>query len=342
MCQQCHAGVTAAAHVHGPAATDCTSCHKAHTATHKGLLMLESRALCISCHQELGERIAGARHPHDPATGDCLQCHSPHASDHPGVLKAAPKDLCLTCHADVGRSAEGAKHPHSAVTDSRACLNCHAPHDSQHVHLLAAEPVETCLQCHARPIKIEGRTVAAVAELASGTMHRHGPIREGHCSGCHEVHGGAGPQLLTHEYPQGFYQKYSEGSYALCFSCHDKSLVSAEKTTSATNFRDGDRNLHHVHVTKGQGRSCRSCHAVHASASEELIADTVAFGQWKLPINFKSTPEGGSCAPGCHKVEDYDRTATAAPRLSAPKPAAPGGRGPAPAGPASKPLPPPR
>ena len=31
-----------------------------------------------------------------------------------------------------------------------------------------------------------------------------------------------------------------------------------------------------------------------------LIADSVAFGSWKLPLKFVKTESGGSCAPGCH------------------------------------------
>jgi hypothetical protein len=38
-----------------------------------------------------------------------------------------------------------------------------------------------------------------------------------------------------------------------------------------------------------------------------MVADSVKFGEWSLPVNYTRTPTGGSCAPGCHKPEPYDR-----------------------------------
>jgi hypothetical protein len=38
-----------------------------------------------------------------------------------------------------------------------------------------------------------------------------------------------------------------------------------------------------------------------------LIADSVPFGKWSLPLKFVKTETGGSCAPGCHKPQSYDR-----------------------------------
>ena len=57
-----------------------------------------------------------------------------------------------------------------------------------------------------------------------------------------------------------------------------------------------------------KGRTCRICHEPHASNGEKLISKEGAqFGEWKIPINFKITSTGGSCAPGCHREFKYDR-----------------------------------
>ena len=37
------------------------------------------------------------------------------------------------------------------------------------------------------------------------------------------------------------------------------------------------------------------------------MRDSVPYGNWTMPINFKRTETGGSCAPGCHKAFAYDR-----------------------------------
>jgi hypothetical protein len=94
----------------------------------------------------------------------------------------------------------------------------------------------------------------------------------------------------------------------LCFGCHERDLVRKQVTSSATKFRDGERNLHHLHVNDGQkGRSCKLCHAIHGGTNSVLVADSVPFGQWNLPLRFVKTETGGGCAPGCHKPQHYDR-----------------------------------
>ena len=60
--------------------------------------------------------------------------------------------------------------------------------------------------------------------------------------------------------------------------------------------------------TTGKGRTCRVCHEPHASDGEKLISkEGTQFGDWKIPMNFKITSTGGSCAPGCHRSFKYDR-----------------------------------
>ena len=82
------------------------------------------------------------------------------------------------------------------------------------------------------------------------------------------------------------------------------------ETTTVTDFRDGSRNLHFVHVNKTRkGRTCRACHETHASRRPNHIRESVPFGNWQLPVNYEKTDDGGSCAPGCHRPETYSRTA---------------------------------
>ena len=320
LCTTCHKETLNGSHMHKPAAEDCTACHSPHTAPHKKLLKMESRALCLSCHQEVGKTIATAAHGHKPAEGDCMQCHTPHASNEIKVLKSPPKDLCISCHQTVGETVAGATHPHTAATDSKSCLNCHSPHGSEHIKQLLKSPVDTCMECHKKAIVVDKtRTIAATTELTAAAFHKHGPIEKGECAGCHDVHGGKNEGLLVAPYERSFYQAYSDTAYALCFKCHDRSLVvggvsgpagagAAGSPAKQTGFRNGDRNLHAVHVNKtGQGRSCRACHTVHASRFETMIADKVSFGEWVLPINYGKTITGGSCAPGCHRPATYDR-----------------------------------
>lgn len=309
LCISCHTDEMKGKHAHEPAATNCTSCHQSHTSEHVRLLIKEPKELCLSCHDAVGKTIQDSAHPHKPTEGDCLQCHTPHSTDEIRGLKKAPKDLCVSCHEPVGLAITSAAHQHLAATDGKACLNCHTAHGSEHAMQLKADPVQACLECHKKAIVVDkDRTVGSVADIAVPTLHKHGPVEKGECAACHAVHGGELPDLLQEKYGQGFYQPYSEKAYALCFKCHDRALVESETPDKETGFRNGTQNLHAAHVSKGvQGRSCRACHAPHASRYEKMIADSVSFGQWKLPINFVKTETGGSCMSGCHEPKSYDR-----------------------------------
>jgi predicted CXXCH cytochrome family protein len=241
--------------------------------------------------------------------GDCMNCHDAHASDFAMQIKQSPEQLCTSCHAQVKKDALEASHRHTVVIKDKACLNCHTAHGGDLAKLLRNDEIKVCLKCHEKKIDAGGgKTIASVAEVLDPKKSKHGPIRNGDCAGCHNVHGSEISRLLRKPYPEAFYQGFSLDKYELCFSCHEKQLVLLEKTEGLTNFRNGAENLHFVHVNKtDKGRNCRACHETHASAQDLHVRDTTPFGKWQMPINFKKTETGGSCAPGCHKQYGYDR-----------------------------------
>ena len=310
-CTQCHKDVVGQKkHVHGPVASGaCEACHEPHAGKNPKLLVAEGKALCLTCHKEMGEQLAASKVKHKPvADGECAQCHDPHASDYPMQVKAPPEALCTGCHTKIKDAIKDAKYKHSVVTNDQACLNCHTAHGSQLAKLMKAEPLDVCLKCHNEKIKTsDNRDLAGLAELKNPKLDKHGPVKDGTCGGCHDVHGSAVPSLLIKNYPATFYAKYDADNFALCFTCHDKKLVEAKEAEGLTGFRNGTDNLHYLHVNRERGRTCRACHETHASKQPVHLRDSVPYGQWELPINFKKTETGGSCSPGCHKELAYDR-----------------------------------
>jgi len=313
-CMSCHDKITRGRrYAHGPVATgSCAACHKSHTSKHPNLLIAEGRRLCLDCHKQMDRQLTDVKNVHKPVAGPCQQCHETHASNHAKHLKQSPRTLCVSCHEHrkIQKRIANAPFKHSPVTDDRGCMNCHAAHGSDLAKLMKGERGAACLNCHDKPIKGPDGTLlaAGVPELARPNMNRHGPIRDGNCGGCHEVHGGRIAHLLTDEYPATFYERFEPDRYALCFNCHTSQLAIARRTDRVTDFRNGRLNLHYVHVTRPRnGRSCRACHSTHASENPMHIAATVRFGSWKLPINFQPTRTGGSCASGCHRKMAYDR-----------------------------------
>lgn len=309
-CAECHDDMLEdLKFLHGPlAAGACTTCHDPHATKAGGLLKAEGKALCTKCHEPMAARLAQSTHIHAPAEEDCLSCHDAHGGADRFNLTQTPPDLCTECHDAVAESIDEAAVQHDAVIKDRACSNCHDPHASAAEALLVAKPLVLCLGCHDKPIESDGGTINEVAKLLANNANHHGPIRDEDCSACHLVHGGANFRLLTEAYPAKFYAPFNEENYQLCFDCHETDVVLDPETDELTNFRNGDQNLHYLHINrKIKGRTCRACHNAHASGNPKHITDTVPFGEWQLPVNFKASETGGTCQPGCHKRYEYNR-----------------------------------
>lgn len=312
LCVRCHnAEFMKKPFVHGPVAVGaCATCHKPHSSNLPHLLSADANSLCKTCHADTGKEEAGV-HVHKALDQGCVSCHDPHASTHKfQLIETAPK-LCLSCHQDkFNQITAGATVVHGAVTDEGGCSSCHEPHASKLAGLQRTTQPQTCLKCHDKPLKTtEGKSLTNMSLLLANNPDKHGPIRDGQCTACHDPHAGKLHNLLSEDYPSTFYSPFSMDMYKLCFKCHEPALVTRMNGQGVTQFRDGGRNLHALHVNQEKGRTCRACHEVHASKRPAHVRESVPFGSstWMLEINFEKGEQGGSCAPGCHAPKKYDR-----------------------------------
>jgi predicted CXXCH cytochrome family protein len=294
--------------IHGPAAVgQCTSCHMPHVSEHPSLLRAEGKSLCLDCHDDINERMKSAKHVHQPVESDCTSCHKPHGADNKFMLTASPPGMCLDCHDDIAELAKDAACKHSPVTTDKACMACHDAHTSAASGLVLAEnSMKLCLTCHEKEIKIGERMIASIGD-AINDVEPHGPIRDGDCTACHAAHGGERFSLLSNAYPPRFYARFENDAYALCLDCHEPEAFENAETEDATEFRNGKQNLHHLHVNKQKGRTCRACHDPHGSNKPHHMRTAARFGQWNIPVNFTPTEGGGTCQAGCHKSYTYSR-----------------------------------
>ncbi|RJQ48251.1 MAG: cytochrome C [Nitrospiraceae bacterium] len=311
MCFTCHDdAIVSGKFVHGPAAVGgCVACHEPHTADYAKNLKAEGPELCYTCHTEKAEIIHKSQFVHKPVSEKCTSCHNPHSASKQFMLEAESPALCLTCHKDKKDQLASVTVKHGAIDRDKSCLNCHDAHNSNIAKNLLMEPMDMCLNCHNREYKREnGKPVSDMKKWLAENTDYHGPIKQKDCSGCHNPHGSTNFRILRYYYPPTFYEPFSVENYNLCFSCHEKTLVLNPETTKLTNFRNGNMNLHFLHVNKAvKGRTCRACHETHASNYPKHIREAVPFGGWELPLNFQKTDSGGSCTPGCHKIKKYDR-----------------------------------
>lgn len=296
LCKECHEGPTDHAKLHGPVADgDCIACHNPHQTNTPTLLVKEVPALCVECHTDMEDELK-KKLVHSPLESDgCVACHDPHGSAHDKMLSASGKDVCFSCHDTKADEINNAKVSHGAMDDDKGCMLCHSPHASDNASLLVKPTRDVCLECHD-------------TDAPPKAAFLHGKKHDGNCAECHTPHGGDVERLLVAEFPDAKYQSYTDKSYPLCFTCHEREMVTARETSSATGFRDGKRNMHSVHVDDGEkGRTCQMCHSVHGSAQPKLIQHTIPFGKWEMQLKFVKTETGGGCTPGCHRPKFYDR-----------------------------------
>jgi predicted CXXCH cytochrome family protein len=317
VCATCH-NIPTKRYAHGPFAQgDCSLCHYSHQADNHFLLRGGAGAdHCYLCHQDVRQRLQTAAHVHKPLEQDCATCHDAHTADFPYQLKVAVDQSCLSCHPKVKDRMEHAAVAHSPMTTGASCVNCHDGHASDYRNLMPLRMDKVCLRCHERPIRSDkGVQVAGMRPELTESLYLHGPVRCGGCSTCHDPHGGDRPERLTKAFPPGFYAPFDVDRYALCFGCHNRQMVLTEKTAAMTEFRNGERNLHYLHVHRDdKGRTCRTCHATHGSNLPNRMADRVPFegSDWMMPIGYEKTADGGRCSPGCHVPMAYGRRSPAA------------------------------
>jgi predicted CXXCH cytochrome family protein len=309
----CHKSYLQKKHVHRPVAQGvCKFCHKLVDPKEHSFKLFRTRTeLCGSCHQEQtmdlstipsvkqlkakAPRVGKGKYLHKPLKeGKCLDCHNPHGSDYKYLLSAAKiGDSCLgECH-ELNKNV---KYPHKPVAEGE-CNLCHDPHGSNYRYLLINNQRELCFSCH-EDTKADLNT----------SKYMHEPVKDRECAVCHEPHGSDYVRLLNKKYPPEFYAPFKISDYALCFACHKEAIVLVKETDDITDFRNGRTNLHYLHVNiPERGRSCRACHATHASDEPKQVRKEAPYGGWGIPMKFEKTETGGSCSPGCHDPRGYDR-----------------------------------
>ena len=311
ICFQCHSDNMLKHKVMHPpvAGGDCGGCHDYHQSDFPKLLVQEEPALCFTCHPDKQDGLKTKKVIHPPVKQSCLQCHGPHGTPNKAMLSAAVPALCSNCHPNETSLAEKALTKHNPMIAPKTCLNCHETHYSDFAKLIPVQQKDLCLKCHNKSLDTERGKIIDMKSFFAANKNGHGPIKQNNCASCHNPHGSDYWRILTKYYPTDFYTSYSEGKYSLCFSCHDKAAFTDLRTEKSTNFRNGDRNLHFIHVNKAvKGRTCRACHEVHADpGTEHHVKEQIGFSGWAMPMNFSPSKTGGSCAPGCHGEKSYSR-----------------------------------
>jgi len=247
-CAGCHQPISSHRVLHGPvAAGDCAACHLVdntrgrHISLKQGTESGDTTALCVSCHQENGERLKLA-HRHAPvAAGRCTACHDPHGSEFRFQLADEGNRACVRCHADIAR-ALAQSHAHAPAAAS--CSICHDAHAGSHPAQMNAAANLVCLACHIDagggrlatdtrallgrgPLDGLDRLISTAPHIGLDASLRTGHPTIGHpvdgrrdpaepartlgCTSCHNPHGTTAAKLLRFG---------ATGASPLCVRCH--------------------------------------------------------------------------------------------------------------------------
>jgi predicted CXXCH cytochrome family protein len=307
LCSNCHdLGIVSLKFQHKPVNEGkCIDCHDPHESDLPKLLKDKLPTLCFTCHIKTKEQTT-LKNQHRPFKSKCNSCHQPHASAEDNLLATNSKDLCLGCHSELQDSLSVVKFTHKALNQGKACVNCHSPHASNEDKLIKNDQKTLCLSCHNKTYKPLDKKVINIKQLLQTSKYIHAPVDEG-CTACHNPHYSSNSSLLVAKFSQEQYSVAKKDSFALCFTCHDAGLFDIEKSTTATNFRNGDKNLHYLHLNFSKARNCTICHNVHGSKNRFLINENTEFGKWLMPITFTVLENGGTCSTGCHESKKYER-----------------------------------
>lgn len=310
LCYECHdLKIPEGNMVHGAITNgNCTGCHNPHDADNAEFMNTSKLdRLCRKCHRPLRKEFK-LDYLHSPfEKKDCFSCHNGHSSKEAHLSDIKTEKLCLDCHEDTHTEINESKTVHGAINKGKGCLNCHKPHGSKNVNILVGTEKEVCLSCHDKDIDgINGSILAISPSLKEGNV-LHGPVALSQCSVCHKPHASNELKLLTMKYPLEQYSVATVDNFSLCFHCHEDELFESPTTVSATNFRDGNKNLHYIHIRGNRGRNCNLCHDMHGGENKHMIKKYAMYGNWKMPIKFEFTDKGGSCQTGCHEKLEYER-----------------------------------
>lgn len=292
-CTDCHTEIISGQHQHPDLESSCDLCHSSTGVDHpdsesKGFILAdEVPALCYMCHEEPMEN--GSVH-YPVEEGDCSMCHNFHSSNREGLLSDnLSENICNDCH-DLNIAENDVVHQPVETGD---CTKCHNPHNSSYNSLLRIDSQNICKSCH--------------TNLINAKQSIHAPAESGECSFCHSPHSSPNNSLLNLPYPQTLYTESTVENFQLCFQCHDSEIINSELTTYATNFRDGEKNLHFVHINGPKGRNCTICHDMHASDHPYILNMSISFGKWNMNNQFTVLENGGTCSTGCHNNKSYSR-----------------------------------
>jgi predicted CXXCH cytochrome family protein len=339
LCTTCHqmGTTTIAAH------QGCNSCHQTHTAPSGPYLLKAAKESdsCLTCHggrpagsESFGQNIAAdlsksSRHDtaspvnqanHVPNNSTCSDCHGPHSmKSGVAVAPTVPPNFGQVSGVDASGATVA-----TAQFAYEVCFKCHAEQKAD-TRPISRQLVQWNKRLQFAPSAISSHPVEGPGKSSDVTSLAPGWTTAStmYCSDCHNsdagakaggtgpggVHGSSVRGLLALGYETTDNTIESATAYALCYKCHQRSMILADAVTTP----DQPFPLHAVHVINGK-TPCSICHDSHGVSSAQgnvqhnshlmnfdrsIVQPDPATGR----LEYISTgPRSGTCFLSCHNV----------------------------------------
>jgi predicted CXXCH cytochrome family protein len=348
----------------------CASCHRTHNAEHPVRLLRSTteEGVCLGCHSTgaasglVAEKDIGAEflkpstHPiaaytdvHDPAENplampvhvECVDCHNPHQTRRRSVTGILAGPLTGVSGVDI----TGGVRPQASF-EYEVCLKCHAVAQSPSPVVFRVDDI-TNVRLKIDPANPSFHPIAAAGKnpLIHGLLPGMTAASIIMCTSCHNnnaapgggtlvprgPHGSIYAPILQREYRlEGTSSPESFDLYALCYNCHDRTVLFQSPSYPTPPLDSGGVHIKHV---QEQGASCAVCHDAHGSRSNlhlinfmtsDRSGNQVVTASSAGPIKYQSPGVGsgsGSCTLTCHgsdhNLRGYGAVALSAGRKSA-------------------------
>lgn len=311
------------------AANACENCHRPHNAGIKPHLLNfpTEEQNCYSCHsgtvaaRNIASEFSKASvHPitqtsgvHQPTENaidsprhvECADCHNPHAAR--SAAATVPAATGALAGVRGVNSAGGVVQ--SLQNEYELCFRCHGDSANRGPARVTRQFVQTNTRQEFNPVNVSFHPVVAAGKNSSvpSLISPWSTAGLVYCGDCHNSDqgigaGGAGPNgphgsaytpllerqlLLTDNTP------YNADNFALCFKCHNSTVVDSEQTTS---WKPHKKHIEEFHA------ACTTCHDSHAATQPHLINFNTAYVQpYNGVINYTSTGlNQGNCTLSCH------------------------------------------
>ena len=317
-CENCHrphaAGTPARLLDFTPYEQNCDSCHSGTVAAKNIAAEFNTKvsvhpiALTSGIHDPVEDAINAPRHV------ACEDCHNPHAAkEAAAIAPAAPGSLTGV----RGVNSSGAVIP-QIQNEYELCFRCHGDSANRGPALVRRQVVQTDTLLEFNRANTSFHPVIAVGQNPGVTslISPWSPSSIIYCTDCHNndqgpgagagntgpkgPHGSRYAPILERQLLLTDFTPYNADNFALCFKCHDPSVVVSAQVSSWQ---------YHLKHIVNDATACTTCHDSHGSTLSHLInfnTDYVTASS-NGRLEYVNLPAQRNCSLTCH---GYDHKAT--------------------------------